>query len=293
MNRITLKANAKINLCLYITAERQDGYHEIDSIFQSIDLFDWVELEKSEVTTVTCDNPAIPCGADNICLKAVAAFNKIKKTDGVKISIQKNIPVSAGLGGGSADAAAVIVGMNALFDCGLSQAEFIDIGRRVGADVPFFLVGGCARAQGIGEVLTPVVQPFSHDIVVIKPDAGVSTPAAYRLFDETQKPGGSAQPMLDAFIHVDELAYLKAMQNALQPCAFRLAPESQKAAEALIKAGALKAMVSGSGAAVFGLFRSGDGQNAFQKIKEMGFKSVYSVRNADSGIIRVQETSGL
>ena len=293
MNRIRLKANAKINLCLHITGLRQDGYHEIDSVFQSIDLFDWIDLKKADKTAVSCNLPYIPCNEKNICIKAAAAFNSVYKTGGVKIDIKKNIPVSAGLGGGSADAAAVIKGLNALYDCGLAPAELIKIGQSVGADVPFFLLGGCARAQGIGEILSPVHNPFDYDIVVIKPDAGVSTPKAYQLFDQTESIGGSAEPMLDALNRADETVYLREMQNALQPCAFKLALESQKAADALNEAGALKAMVSGSGAAVFGLFKKNEGGNARQWLVKKGFKQVFLTHKSDNGIITVQGSSAL
>ena len=262
-------------------------------MFQSIDLFDWIDLEKADKTTVSCNLSYIPCNEKNICIKAAAAFNNVHKTGGVKINIKKTIPVSAGLGGGSADAAAVIMGLNALYDCELTPAELIKIGQSVGADVPFFMLGGCARAQGIGEILTSVHNSFDYDIVVIKPNTGISTPKAYQLFDQTESIGGSAELMLDALNRADETAYIREMQNALQPCAFRLAPGSKKAADALSEAGALKAMVSGSGAAVFGLFKKNEGKNARQRIVKKGFKQVFLTRKTDNGIVTVQGLSAL
>ena len=237
MDKLKIRANAKINLCLHITAIRQDGYHELDSVFQSIGLFDWVTVEKSQGIQVTCDDPEVPTDARNTCYKAAVAMMAKTDVPGVAVHIEKNIPSQAGLGGGSADAAAVIVGMNALYSCALTEDQMRAIGATVGADVAFFIQGGCMRAEGIGELLAPASNPFLHDVVVIKPKGGVSTPACYRQFDQTEKTGGSAEHMLKAMEAVDEEGYLESIKNALEPCAFEIVPQSKKAVEALKKQG--------------------------------------------------------
>lgn len=137
MTEIVIKANAKINLCLHITKIRQDGYHEIDSVFQNIDLFDLITIKKAKNVRVGCDAPFVQGGQKNICFKAAEIF--IEKTGilGAEIKINKNIPVSSGMGGGSADGAAVIRGLNILFDCGIKKSEEAEMAREVGADVPF------------------------------------------------------------------------------------------------------------------------------------------------------------
>ena len=284
MDTLQIKAYAKINLCLYIPALRQDGYHELDSVFQSIGLFDYIILTKSEGIHIMCDEKSIPVDSANTCYQAAIRIMEETGAPGIAVDIEKRIPSQAGLGGGSADAAAVIAGMNRLYDCGLSTMQMQKIGAGIGADVPFFLQGGCMRAQGIGEKLSLLENPFLLDVVVVKPKCGVSTPESYKLFDQMEKTGGNALAMIAAMKSVDEAAYLKAFKNALEPCAFRLAPQSQSAVAELKQAGAMAAQVTGSGSAVFGLFKKGEGIGAKQKIKAMDFEQVFSVDMKHTGL---------
>jgi len=284
VNALTLKANAKINLCLHITNIRQDGYHEIDSVFQSIDLFDLVTLKKADHISVMCDAPFVPSGHKNICFKAAERFKEKTNINGVQIEIKKSIPSSAGMGGGSADAAAVIEGLDKLYDCGLSFQEKATIAASIGADVPFFLKGGCCRARGIGDVLSPLAQPFNHDIVIVKPNVGVSTPKAYQLFDERFSCGGSADGMIEAMAKKEEAQYINAVQNGLEACAFILAPKTKVVAAALLNAGAKTARVTGSGAAVFGIFAQGNGKTMIDQIRKEGFSHVFLTHKTDKGI---------
>lgn len=270
-----MKACAKINLCLHIPALRQDGYHELDSVFQSIGLFDCVTLKKADGIKITCDDERVPTDETNTCYKAAKAVMAAANVPGVWVDIEKCIPSQAGLGGGSADAAAVIVGMNELYGCGLSFEQMEKIGTLIGADVPFFVRGGCMRAQGIGDILSPLKNPFSHDVVVIKPKGGVSTPESYRLFDQSGTLGGSATAMVDALEKKDEEAYFLTVSNALEVCAFMLAPQSEQAVAALKQMGAKAAQVTGSGSAVFGLFEKGSGQAAKEKLEKMDFEQVF------------------
>lgn len=285
MDILKIKACAKINLCLHIPALRQDGYHELDSVFQSIGLFDWVTIKKTKGIRITCDDTRVPTDESNTCYKAAQAVMAVTDVPGVWVHIEKRIPSEAGLGGGSADAAAVIVGMNKLFGFDFSFDKMEKLGASIGADVPFFIRGGCMRAQGIGDILSPLNNPFSHDVVVIKPKGGVSTPESYRLFDQNEKLGGSASAMIDALKTKDEAGYFAAVKNALQPVAFMLAPQSETAVAALKQAGAKAAQVTGSGSAVFGLFQKGEGKAAKEKLEKQDFEQVFFVEVEKTGLI--------
>lgn len=284
MDKIKIKANAKINLCLYITGLKDDGYHEIDSIFQSIHLFDFITLSKHEGIRISCDDEVIPLDYRNICYKSADAFIKKTKIKGVKIDIKKNIPVSAGLGGGSADAAAVIFGLNLLYGCELGQEDLIKIAMLIGADVPFFLKGGCQRASGIGEILVEKHNPFDHDIIIIKPESDNSTPEAYKLYDEINNVIVKTNLMDIAFRNNDEEEYFKSMENDLENSAFILSPDSKTAVETLKENGAKTAMVSGSGSAVFGVFDKGKTDKALKQIKSKGFEKVFLTTKAQKGL---------
>ena len=275
MEALTIKAYAKINLCLNITALRKDGYHELDSVFQSIGLFDSIHLKKAEGIKLSCDDKSIPVDSTNTCYKAAFLVMQKIGVPGVSVAIEKRIPSQAGLGGGSADAAAVIAGMNQMYQCGLSDQEMTKMAVTIGADVPFFIKGGCMRAQGIGEQLTALSNPFLHDVVVIKPKGGVSTPASYRLFDQSGTMGGSAERMIDAMADKDEAAYLGAVANALASCAYQIVPDSLRAVDALKHLGAMAAEVTVSGSAVFGLFKPGAGETAKEKLEFMDFEQVF------------------
>ena len=171
MNNIYLKANAKINLSIDILKKKDDGYHQVKMIMQSIDLHDDVYIETTdEGIYVDCDKPWVPTGSGNIAYKAAELLKKrygIKK--GIKIKIIKNIPVSAGLAGGSTDAAAVIEGINKLFSLNLDQKELMELGKTIGADVPFCIKGGTMLSEGIGEILTPIESFNNVNIVAVKP----------------------------------------------------------------------------------------------------------------------------
>ena len=282
MKRVTIKANAKINLCLNITGIKADGYHKIDSIFQSIRLFDLVTVLKHDGIIITCDDDTIPLDEKNTCYKMAKALMDRFGISGLSIDIQKNIPASAGLGGASADAAAVLVGACELFDKKVSFETMVDIAKEIGADVPFFLRGGCVWATGIGEVMVAKTNPFDYDIVLIKPFFGVSTPQAYRLFDQTCEIYTKKNTMIDALKNHDEALYLSSMRNDLQTPAFALNENCEAARQTLLDAGALKAMVTGSGSAVFGLFN--DGAHAFESIDKTKFDHVFLTKKSHQAL---------
>ena len=181
-----IKANAKINFNLGICGKRQDGYHLIDTVMHSVSLYDTLQIEKADKITVSCSNKEID-EKDNIAYKAAKLF--FEKTDikgGAKIEINKNIPTCAGLGGGSADAAAVLCGLNEIYDAKLSEQQLCEMALNLGADVPFFIKGGCQRAQGIGEVLTSYKPLEDGYILLAKADKKPSTAEMYHLIDKNE-----------------------------------------------------------------------------------------------------------
>ncbi len=258
MEKIALKAFAKLNLSLDITGLRADGYHLLDSIFQSIDIFDEITLvKKAEGISISSDNPNVPTDLSNTaCKAAIHFFEKTKIVSGVDIHIKKNIPSEAGMGGGSADAAAVIVGLNELFSTGLSVKEMQDIGVLVGADVPFCIKGGSVRVKGIGEILEelPTIN-FLRFVVVMPKGKGISTKEAYKAYDKDgAKKHPDTEKLVSAIEKEDVFAFCENMHNVLE----EVAPldEIAKIEQKLLEYGADKAMMTGSGAAVFGVFHS-------------------------------------
>lgn len=179
---ILLKANAKINFYLDILAKRDDGYHDIFTLLQSISLADTVDIERTKQNSIeiVCDYPNVATGVDNIAYKAVQAFSDYTGINaGLKIDINKRIPTQAGLGGGSADAAAVIIGLTELFELNLTQQELMEIGSHVGSDVPFCLLGGTAVATGRGEKVDSLLQLEPIKLLIVQPNFQISTAWAY------------------------------------------------------------------------------------------------------------------
>ena len=256
--KISLLCAAKINLSLDITGKRPDNYHTLDSIFQTVSVYDKLEiaLTDGEGISLKCDNSAVPCDESNLAYRAAEAFlQSAGMQANVSIRLEKHIPSGAGMGGGSADAAGVLYGLNLLTEKNYSNPELREIGVKLGADVPFLLLGGTARAQGIGEELTSLKPLPEIPLVILKGTEGISTPVAYRAIDALEHP-----------VHPDTDAVLKAVENQdiellCQNCAnlFEAVTECQdvsRAEKALLKHGAQCAVMTGSGAAVFGIFRN-------------------------------------
>jgi 4-diphosphocytidyl-2-C-methyl-D-erythritol kinase len=257
--RVTIPAPGKINLFLEITGTLPNGYHKLNTVMHTFLPGDTVTVELAPHTDirVTCSRPGIPRDSGNIAYKTAEAFFAVMGISrrGLSINIEKLIPQEAGLGGGSADAAAVLRGLNELFGTRLDENALCEIGVKVGADVPFCVVGGCALAQGIGEKLTPLPPLRDCHIAIAKPKSeGVSTPEAYRLYDEYEGaiPNANLADML-AGIRDGNLADIgKAMHNAFE----HVMPgaETNRIKAAMRKAGAGGAVLSGTGSAVAGLF---------------------------------------
>ena len=180
---LRVQAHAKINLYLDVIGKRPDGYHEIETVFHSIGLHDDIYLRKraDREITVHCEHPHVPCDPRNLAYRAAKLLvDNMSDLSGIDIKISKRIPVAAGLGGGSADAAAVLYGMNTLFDLGLTQRDLMRLGVQLGADVPFCILGGAALGQGIGEILTPLPSLEDAWILLANPGLEISTPWVYQ-----------------------------------------------------------------------------------------------------------------
>ena len=260
MNVLTLEAPAKINLYLAVGAKRPDGYHEIESVMQQIGLYDLVSVTRAPRAAgrriaVHCSDPAVPCDRRNIVWKCAEAFFRafgIAEYD-VFFDIEKHIPSSAGLAGGSSDGAAALRALNLLFGVRAERDRLMQIGASVGADVPFCLAGGTCLCRGIGDAVTPLALPkASHAVLVAFPGGGVSTPEAYRLLDE-EPPSGSPAP--DALL--EELAsgsLPTALFNDFERVVLPRHPAAADLRGRISRLGASSVLMSGSGPSVFGLF---------------------------------------
>ena len=251
MDKIILRGYAKLNLSLDITGLRPDGYHLMDMVMQSVSLFDRVTITRAE----TLDPAAFPYGPSDTAYRAARAFLDAAGLDaGAAITVEKHIPAEAGMAGGSADAAAVLRGMDILFGTNLGD-KLLKLAEQVGADVPFCLTGGTARVQGIGEKLVPLPFFGSGCYLVVKPPFGIPTPAAFKAYDQ-----------ISAFRRPDTPGILKAMETGDIPALETLSenvleqavgrPEIAAIRRALKEAGAPFTRMTGAGSAVFGLFES-------------------------------------
>lgn len=185
---ITEKAFAKINLTLSVGEKRKDGYHDIDSVMHSISMHDKITLEKSGEISLFVTKGSAPPGQENLMWKAAELFfAETGISGGVRMALEKHIPAQAGLGGGSSDAAAVLRGLDRLMKTGLSAEELSDMGKRIGADVPFCITGGCCRCRGIGEKLTKVPGWDGLPLVIVRPPVAVETGKAYAVLDRAEK----------------------------------------------------------------------------------------------------------
>lgn len=277
MNGITLSAYAKINLTLGITGVREDGYHTLSSIMQRVSLADTVTVERiPHGIHITCSRDDVPTDERCLCHKAARRYLEAAGLKGgVRIHLELVTPGEAGLGGGSADAAAVLRAMAALYP---SEADLFAIAATLGADVPFALLGGTALCEGIGEEMTPLALPKNRPFAVIaKGKEGLSTPRIYALYDTLAPlPRKAAKDAARALQEGDWESFFGAMQNDLELPAMTLCPEIALLKEALLSAGADAAMMTGSGSAVFGLFfQEETARRAAEQLKAAGYFSSF------------------
>lgn len=268
MNSIELISHAKVNLRLDILGKRADGYHDIRTLFQKISLADdlTIALTKSGIE-VACDNSQVPLDETNLAHKAAhLLFKSNKIRSGVRISIKKRIPIAAGLGGGSSNAAATLLGINQLFQLGTDIPKLMQIGRELGADVPFFLFGNSALATGIGDRLQPIAITPPLWFLLITPDFPISTAWAYGNVRTglTNRDINISIPHCITHLH-DVISLLS---NDLEQVVIPRHPQIQEIKDALLAEGAKGSLMSGSGSTVFGMFESEAGaQAAYSQLK--------------------------
>lgn len=253
-----LRAFAKINLGLDILGKRDDGYHDVRMIMQTIQMYDVLEIQKSETPgiSLTANFPYVPCDEKNLAYKAAKLLmDEFQVKSGVDIRLEKFIPVAAGMAGGSSDAAAALVGINRLFKLGLSEKDLMDRAVNIGADVPYCVMRGTALAEGIGEKLTRITPVPDCFVLIGKPGINVSTKAAY---ESLQLDKITTHPDIDGMIKDIEcgnlLAMTEKMGNVFEPGIIGKYPAIGEIKELMEAHGALKAMMSGSGPTVFGIF---------------------------------------
>ncbi len=272
MEEITLQTPAKINLSLDVTGKRKDGYHNLETIMQSISLYDSVTVRKcGSGLSLQCDSPNVPHDSGNIAWKAAEAFfSEYPGTGGARIVLEKKIPVSAGLAGGSADAAGVLKALNKLFGEPFNEVKLVDIARKIGADVPFCLRGGTALARGIGDELVILPDFAGIRVVVVKPPFPVSTAWAYKNLDLNalgERP--DTLTLIAAIEEMDILTLAQGMRNVLESVVVKAHGEIGVIIGEFMELGALGSRMSGSGSAVFGLFDNEElADKAFERFHE-------------------------
>lgn len=286
MKSLEIQARGKINLALDIVGKYDNGYHAVDMIMQKINLHDTLICEKNEKDIVIhCDHKDVPLDENNLMTKGIQGIKDYLEVDyGIKITLKKNIPVSAGLGGGSSDAASAIKAYNSLYELGLTKIEMQKIGQSVGADVPFFFEGDCCRATGIGEKLRPIQGLDKGWIVLCKPNINVSTQEVYQSLNY---PIILSHPDVDAMEGALEKKNLEEISNqlgnVLEQVTLKRYSSVREIKEKLKQSEALGVLMSGSGPTVFGLFKDYDSGNKVYKKLSNIYSETYLTRSFNGG----------
>ncbi len=273
MEKISVKAPAKINLYLQVLAKRADGFHEIESLIQAIDLCDEITLEKADDIHLTCSDPSLPADKNNLAYRAADAMRGRFQLPGAKIDLVKLIPSGSGLGGGSSDAAFVLRGLCKLYGLHPSLDELSDIAASIGSDVPFFLTSGQALATGRGEILKPVSLPLDYEVAILSPSISISTAEIYKLakINLTNRSFGH---LFNAGIDFSGLLRLADdFRNDLEEVAITKYPYLNHLKQSLLGSGALVSSMTGSGSSFFGLFKQGaEKPDELENLSERGVK---------------------
>ena len=272
---ITERAYAKINLSLDVTGKRPNGYHDVRMVMQTVDIYDTLTFSKTDTgITIDVGGSPLPVDGDNLIYKASkAVMDKCGITEGVSISLDKHIPIAAGMAGGSSDAAAALRGVNRLFECGLSYDELRELGVKIGADVPYCVEGGTVLAEGIGEELTKLSEMPGHILAVAKPKRGVSTGNIYKSLDEIFDT--ITHPDVDAMVKVintsQDLSFTKYLGNVLEFVTVPLCPEIDEIKKIFNESESAGTLMTGSGPTVFAFFEDDKkAAGAIEKIRATG-----------------------
>ena len=269
MNSIDLKAYAKVNIGLQIRGRREDGFHNIHTIFQELELHDRVLLEKQQTDwSIKINNPTVPTNESNTCIQAYLAIkNSFPQIDGISITLNKTIPSGAGLGGGSSDAATVLKGLRELFDLPVDDKGLSEIAVKIGADVPFFISGGTQIGNGIGNNLSPIGKPIDGFYLLIIPDIFISTAWAYKALKKDLKEDID-RPNFAHFLESNNISNM-IFDNDFERIVIPTYPKIGAIKKGLLKAGANYVSLSGSGSTVFGIYddeaRAKQAESHFQK----------------------------
>ena len=276
----TIRSGCKINLLLNVLRRRKDGFHELETVIQPLPLFDELSAKFADQQGIEllCDHPEVPIGANNLICRAANAFqNALGRNDGLRIHLKKNIPVAAGLGGGSGNAAAALLILNHLYDNALSAERLSETAAQLGSDVPFFLKNSPALAFGRGEKVQPL-PPFKifEDacVILVNPGFGVTTSWAYQKLQLDESVGNSAPVSVEELIQLiqacDWEASMKGLFNSLERPVFKKYPVLEIIRLELLNSGASGALLSGSGATVFGIIR---GKEIGEKVRQRFLKT--------------------
>lgn len=255
----SLPAFAKINWALRIAGKREDGYHELCTVFQTVSLNDTLTFEESEELFLTCDIPHVPVDESNLIIKASKDLQKTSGTKkGAKIHLEKQIPSPGGLGGGSSDAAVTLLALNHFWELNMELEKLCEIGARIGSDVPFFLYGGTALGTGRGTEITPLDEATSNFMLIVSPNVDVNTRDAFARLNAPNLTNEASKSILK--ICHEEAQTLDLWQsdlkNDFEDVVFEIEPEIKRAKQCLLDLGASRALMSGSGASVFGVFEN-------------------------------------
>lgn len=280
---VTVLAPAKLNLSLDVVGTLPNGYHDLDMVMQTIDLCEKIILKTSRDLRLSLPGSFVPANDKNTAVKAALAFfDYTGLLAGVDINVYKRVPVRAGMAGGSADAAGVLVGLNELYGAKLSMSELCAIGAGIGADVPFALLGGTCRVRGVGDLMKALPPCPDCRFVVVMPSVGVSTPEAFARYDTMGSPVHPDCEAQEQAIRKNDLAAVcAAAGNALEHCSG--AVETPAICEILRANGAITAQMTGSGAAVFGIFADDAQARAAAAVLRKGYKQVYVCRPTTGG----------
>ena len=286
---LSLTAAGKVNLALEVLGKRADGYHELATVMQTIDLADRLVLEDADDLTLTTTSPEVPADGGNLALRAAAALREAAKVDrGVRVRLDKRIPVAAGLGGGSSDAAAVLLGLNRLWALRWPLARLAEVAVTLGMDVPFFLRGGVAMGTGRGEVLAPLSGgPMA--LVLVNPGEALSTAAVYgRVTPAMYSDGKRARTMAEALGTRRPSRVAASLYNGLEAAASGVRPDLVRMRAALLAAGALGAAMSGSGPTVFGIARSFEQARQIRRRLARATWGCWAVRTVSGPAVRIR-----
>ena len=272
MNEYRIKAYAKINLGLDVVRRLENGYHEVKMVMQTVGIYDVLEFQRTEEgIVITTDSGELPTNEDNLIYKAAKLMIETYRINGgVKIHLEKHIPIAAGMAGGSTDAAATLKGMNRLFDLGCTLKDLMELGVKIGADVPYCVMGGTALAEGIGEKLTPLAPAPDCYVLVAKPDINVSTKYVYEHLDAQEiVKHPDIDGMVEAIAEESLQGILDRMENVLETVTVSAYPVIQTIKDRMKELGAINSLMSGSGPTVFGIFVEKDmARRAYDKLEE-------------------------